>query len=179
MEPLARAMEYYPYVVHPITVLGACVLALIHYEWADQDADRSALWRRVGAFIGAGVLALLPTAAYFVLSGASVTGATKGNGWQMDALVAGGLFIAAAVTWLLWRRYDWGPLVPGAMEVLVAVTVPYAVLSPVWNVSGHVIVALMPTLYLTLVDRTFWPLLALDRLKAGGIQRRAAEPTGG
>jgi membrane-associated phospholipid phosphatase len=112
-------------------------------------------------FLGTGLLALGPTVAYFAVTGADPVQATMGNSWAMDALVASGLFITAGVTWFLWKRFDWGSIVPGAMEALAAVAVPYAVLSPVWNVSGHVIIALMPTLYLTLVDRKFWPLLAV------------------
>ena len=40
-------------------------------------------------------------------------------------------------------------------------TVPYAALSPFWDISGHVIFALTPTLYLALVDRKYAPLLAV------------------
>ena len=39
--------------------------------------------------------------------------------------------------------------------------VPYVLLSPFWNLSGHVLLSVMPTLYLVLVDRKFWPLLAV------------------
>ena len=156
-----QAMKYYPYVFHPITVLGVSFLILIHHEWALQNLDQSVLWRRIGGFLGAGMLSLIPTAAYVVVTGKGPLKVTQGNAWQTDALVASGLFIAAGATWYLWQRYDWGPLVPGAMQALAAVTVPYIVLSPFWNVSGHVIIALMPTLYLTLVARKFWPLLAI------------------
>lgn len=161
MSLLSQAMTYYPYVFHPITVLGVGILLLIHHEWARQNADRSVLWHRVGGFLGAGLLALVPTAAYFAITGANPVQSTMGNSWRMDALVAAGLFIAGVVTWYVWRRFDWGRLVPGMMAVLVAVTVPYIALSPFWNVSGHVIISLMPTLYLTLVDREFWPTLAV------------------
>lgn len=154
-------MTYYPYVFHPITVIGGCVLLLVHHEWARQGAERSALWRRVGAFLAAGLLALVPTAAYFAVAGAGVVQSTMGNSWVMDALVASGFVIAGVTTWYLWRRSDWGEFVPGAMVVLLAVTVPYAALSPFWNISGHVISSLMPVLYLTLVARKFWPLLAI------------------
>lgn len=159
MGPFAQAMRYYPYVVHPITVLGGGMLVLVHHEWARQGGDVSALWHRVGGFLAAGALGVLPTVTYFLLRGTNVVRATQGNGWRMDALVAGGILIAAGATWGLWRYFRWGELVPDAMRVLAAVTVPYAVVSPFWNVSGHVIVALAPTLYLTLVDRRFWPLL--------------------
>lgn len=158
---LASAMRYYPYIVHPITVLGVGIVVLIHHEWAQQDVPRAALWRRIGLFLATGLLALLPTGAYFLIRGVNPIAATQGNSWQMDALVASGLFIVAALMWVLWRRFDSGPLVPGAMQTLIAVTVPYIALSPIWNVSGHVIIALMPTLYLTLLDRTFWPTLLI------------------
>lgn len=161
MSLLATAMRYYPYVVHPITVLGIGILVLIHHEWTGQGADRLTLWRRMGAFISTGALALLPTVLYFLLTGTNPIAATQGNSWRMDALVASGLFIVAALLWFLWQRFDWGPLVPGAMQALAAVTVPYIGLSPFWNISGHVIIALMPILYLTLIDRTFWPLLII------------------
>ena len=161
MDPLTTVMQYYPYVFHPVTVLGVGTLVLIHYEWARQAADRSVLGRRVLGFLGAGVLSLAPTGAYMLLTGAGPAETMSGNAWQVDALVAGGVVIAAGGTWYLWTRLDWGPLVPTAMQAIVAATVPYGLLSPVWNVSGHVVIALAPTLYLALVDRTFGGLLAV------------------
>jgi len=151
------AMRAFPYVFHPTTVLGAGIVVLIYYEWNRQPSDRSPLWKRVGAFLVAGVMALLPTLAFMLVTGQGLMATTKGNAWEVDWLVGGGVLIAAGVTWLLWRRFDWGPLVPGAMVALAAVMVPYLAVSPFWNISGHVIIALMPTLYLTYVDRKFWP----------------------
>lgn len=161
MSVVDTAMRYYPYVFHPAVLLGAGALVLIHYEWARQDADQSALWHRVGGFLGAGLLALVPTLAYVLVTRQGIYQVTKGNVWQVDALVAGGVMFTAGATWLLWKHYDWGSLVPGYAQALALVTVPYAALSPVWNVSGHVIMALLPTLYLTLLDRKFWPTLLI------------------
>ena len=161
MDPFARAMHLYPYVFHPTVMLGGGLLLLIHREWALQGADRDELRRRVAAFLAAGLLSLLPTAAYALVSGKGPMKIMEGNAWQVDALIAGGVVITAAAVWYLWRRFEWGTLVPGAVQALVLVTLPYVALSPFWNVSGHVIFALMPTLYLTLVARKFWPLLAV------------------
>ncbi|MFC7079773.1 phosphoesterase [Halorussus caseinilyticus] len=161
MSALDAAMRVYPYVFHPAVMVGAGVLVLIRHEWARRDADRSALVRRLGAFLGAGVLSFVPTLVYAAVTGQSLGQVTKGNVWQVDALVAGGVLFTAGVTWLLWHRYDWGPLVPGYAEALAAATIPYAALSPFWNFSGHVTMAVMPTLYLTLVDRKFWPTLLI------------------
>ncbi|WP_433633147.1 phosphoesterase [Halomicrococcus sp. NG-SE-24] len=161
MSLLMRAMTYYPYVFHPAVLVGGGFVLTIHYEWSRQNVGRSMLWRRVGAFLLAGVLSLAPTAAYSLVTGTPPAKLTQGNAWQVDALVASGLFVAVGVTWYLWRRFGWGELVPRAAEILAAVTVPYALLSPFWNVSGHVLLSVMPTLYLALVDRKFWPLLVV------------------
>lgn len=154
-------MRAYPYVFHPAVVVGAGALVLVHREWTHQRADRAALYHRAAAFLGAGVLSLLPTLAYVVVTGQGLYRVTKGNAWQVDALVAGGMLVAMGVTWLLWRRYEWGGLLPGYAAALALVTVPYGLLSPAWNVSGHVVMAAAPTLYLTLLDRRFWPTLAV------------------
>lgn len=161
MGVLDAIMRVYPYVFHPAVVIGGGALILIHYEWEKQDVDRSVLYHRVGAFLGAGFLSLVPTVAYVLATGQGIYEVTKGNAWQVDALVAGGILVATVTTWVLWRHFDWGELVVGYVGALSLVTVPYAVTSPFWNVSGHVIMAMAPTLYLTLVDRSFWPLLAI------------------
>lgn len=161
MALLRRLMAYYPYVFHPITVLGVGIAVLIYMEWDGQTAGAGALRRRMGAFLVSGLASMVPTAAYMLATGKGPLQTMAGNAWQVDALVASGLFVVAGSLWLLWRHYRWGTLVPAAMEALAAVTVPYIALSPVWNVSGHVIIALMPTLYLTLLDRRFWPSLGI------------------
>jgi len=164
MSVLERAIGLYGYVFHPITVLGVGSLLLIHREWRDQNAGRDALWRRIGAFLGAGALALVPTAAFFVLFRGGLGRAVGGSSWRLDEVVAAGVLIAAGVTWFVWRRYEWGAVVPGAMATFATVTVPYAALAPVWDISGHVIYALAPTLSLALVDRRYAPLLVVPVL---------------
>ena len=164
MDTVATLMEYYPYVFHPAVLIGGGTLLLIYVEWDRQDASRGALRARVGALLVAGLFSLVPTVAYMVVTGQGPMETTRGNVWQVDALVASGLLVVAGSLWFVWRRFEWGTIVPGAMQALAAVAVPYVALSPFWNVSGHVILALMPTLYLTLVDRRFWPLLAIPAL---------------
>ena len=164
MDVVYQAATYYPYVFHPITLVCLGTVLLIYHEWGRQGADRSALYRRLGVFVGAGALSLVPSAAYILVTGKGPVAVTQGNGWQVDALVASGLFVVSGTLWAVWRRYDWGETVPGGMAALALVTVPYIGLSPVWNISGHVILSLWGPLYLTLVNRKFWPLLAIPVL---------------
>lgn len=160
----ATAMKWFPYVFHPTTLVGAGLVTLIYYEWNRQPAGRDELWRRFGGFALSGAFALLPTAVYMLATGKGVMETTQGNAWQVDWLVAGGVVVAAATLWAVWTRFDWGPLVPKAAVALVAATLPYTAASPFWNVSGHVTMALFPALYLTLVDRKFWPTLAIPAI---------------
>ena len=164
MNVVYQAAAYYPYVFHPITLVCLGMVLLIYHEWARHGADRAALYRRLGVFVAAGVLSLVPSGAYILVTGQGPVAVTQGNSWQVDALVASGLFVVAGTLWAAWRRYDWGALVPGGAAALALVTVPYIGLSPVWNVSGHVILSLWGPLYLTLVNRKFWPLMVVPVL---------------
>jgi len=159
MSTLETVMQYYAYLFHPGVVLGAGAMLIIHREWVGQAVDRSALYRRVGAFLGAGVLSLLPTAAYMLATGKGPVETMQGNAAQVDFLVAGGIVVAAGTTWAVWRYLDWGSIVSHAMVTYVTIAVPYAGLSPFWNVSGHVLLSLTPALYLTLLDRSYWPVM--------------------
>lgn len=161
MSAFSTLMTYYPYVFHPAVLVGGGLLLLVHHEWSRQDVGQSALFRRVGAFLGVGILSLLPTGAYVLATGQSPMQVTQGNTWQVDALVAGGVLVVCITLWYLWHRFDWGRLVPFGVLALAAATVPYAALSVFWNVSGHVIFAVVPTLSLTVLDRKFWPLLVV------------------
>lgn len=161
---LDTAMRWFPYVFHPTTLLGAGLVTLIYYEWNRQPVDAGELWKRLGGFALAGVFALLPTAVYMLATGQGIMQTTQGNAWQVDWLVAGGVVVTATVLWILWAHFDWGPMVPKGAVALVAATIPYMIASPFWNMSGHVTMALFPALYLTLVDRKFWPTLVIPVL---------------
>lgn len=161
MSALSLAMKYYPYLFHPAVMVGGGTLLLMYLEWSQQGADWEVLWKRYGSFVLVGLLSFLPSLLYMLVTGQGPMETMQGNVWQVDFLVGSGMILAAGVVWFLWRRFEWGRIVPTAMEALVGVTIPYLVLSPFWNVSGHVIFAAMPTVYLVLVDRRFWPLLAI------------------
>ncbi|MFC6726519.1 phosphatase PAP2 family protein, partial [Halobium palmae] len=159
MSLLETAMQIYAYLFHPAVALGLGALLAIHWEWARRPLDRSALYRRWGTFLGAGALSLLPSAAYMLVTGSGPVETMQGNGAQVDTLVAGGILAASGVTWALWRRFDWGDVTPHLMATYAVVSIPYVALSPFWNVSGHVLLSFTPALFLTLLDRRFWPAL--------------------
>jgi hypothetical protein len=155
------AMQYFPFVFHPVVLVGGGFLLVVHTEWRRQDVSRDHLRKRLGVFAVAGVLSVLPAAAYMLVTGQGPMETMQGNAWQVDAIVASGLAVVAGAMWVVWNRYEWGHLVPRAAVALAAVTVPYVTLSPFWNVSGHVTLAVVSTLSVVLVERRFWPLLVV------------------
>jgi hypothetical protein len=59
------------------------------------------------------------------------------------------------------RSCHWRSIIPLGVVAILVTVVPYALISLAWNISGHVVFTLVPTLYLTLVDRRFAPLLLI------------------
>jgi len=79
--------------------------------------------------------------------------------WTTNATGSVGLAVGLLVIRGWWRRADWGPVVPEYALLLVAVTVPHLMITPVWDVSSHVLYAVVPAGFLTLVDRRAAPLV--------------------
>lgn len=161
VDALSVAMRYFPFVFHPVILVGGGLLLLVHTEWRRQDAGRDVLRKRLGVFAVAGVVSVLPAVAYMLFTGQGPMETMQGNAWQVDAIVASGLAVVAGTMWVVWNRREWGRIVPRWAVALAAVTLPYVGLSPFWNVSGHVILAVVSTLSLVLVERRFWPLLVV------------------
>lgn len=167
MRPFDAVMWYYPYVFHPTVVLGVGALLVIHWEWGHGASsegptpNRALLLRRVLTFLGAGLLSLVPVGLFMLVTGQGPMETMRGNAAHVDALVAAGTLLAAGTTWLAWRRFDWGSITPALMVTYAVVVLPYAAASPFWNVSGHVLLATTPALFLALLDRRYLPLLAV------------------
>lgn len=162
MSSVSVAMAYFPYVFHPVTLVACGLTLLVYTEWRGQGSERAQLRTRLGVFALAGLLSAGPTVGYRLLTGhGPIETVQQGNAWPIDAIVGGGVAIVGGTMWLVWTRYGWGQLVARAAAALAVVTVPYVGLSPFWNVSGHVILSVVSTLPLVIVERRFWPLLAI------------------
>lgn len=157
-------MKYYAIVFHPLAFLFAVSLLIIRYEGNRQDVDWPSLWTRVLTFVGITTLALIPDVIYVLFFTPGTNMILLGNSWQIDFLTGLSLFIAASIAYYTWHINRWGPVFEGAVVILAVVAVPHVLISPFWNFSGHVAFSMMPALYVTLVDRKFWPLLIVPTL---------------
>ncbi|WP_277540180.1 hypothetical protein [Haloarcula laminariae] len=132
-----------------VLLCGAC---LIGYEWYGLT-DRSP----VGLGARFGVLALGWAVGLAIYEGVPVL-FESAPAWAPDATGSLGLGVGILVIWLGWRRFEWGSHVPVFSALLVGVTVPHLLITPFWDISTHVLYAVVPAGYLVRVDRRFAPL---------------------
>ncbi|MFB6202544.1 MAG: hypothetical protein ABEI98_11125 [Halorhabdus sp.] len=156
---LADVAQTYSAVFAPELFVLGCTVALVGYEWRGlPDASIPHLGARIG------VIGLAWAVAYAIYQGIPVFA-----GWLLlwgtDATGSVGLAAGMGLLWLGWDRQEWGHLVPSFTALLVVVTVPHLVVTPVWDVSSHVLYAVVPAGYLVALDSRFTPLAVL----AGGM----------
>ncbi|WP_436930601.1 hypothetical protein [Halosimplex halobium] len=132
-----------------------CALLVIGYEWRTSSG---------GTLVGLGkrvvVLAFGWGVAFTIYQGAPRVVGTLPK-WGTDATGSVGLAIGILVIWVGWRIWDWGSIVPEFALLLVGVTVPHLLITPFWDISSHVLYAMAPAGYLSLVDQRFVPLVVV------------------
>ncbi len=148
---LDAAAHAYSEAFAPELFLFLCGLLVVWYEWRRRpERSPAGLAARVGV-LGAGwgvafaVYEGLPRIAGSIPGGTDVTGSV-------------GLGVGLLAIWGVWRVREWGDLVPAFAAVLVAATVPHLLITPVWNLSSHVLYAATPVGFLLWVDERFAPL---------------------
>jgi len=152
-------MSVYQDVFHPLPVLVASSLALVHWDWIRQQRSVFSLLGRtitLGAVIVGAVGTLIGV---HLRTSIDVWQLRRAGFWELDVAMAGLLFGASLVVLLLWTVFGWGRKMRLAAGLLAATAIPYGIISVYWNISGHVVFTLVPTFYLVLQDRRFFPLL--------------------
>ncbi|WP_137287095.1 phosphoesterase [Halorussus salinisoli] len=161
MSLLREFMRIYQYLFHPGVVLAVTLLLLVYREWATDRTHVRSLVVRIGTLLGVELVAVVPLAVYLLVRKPPVTRLTAGSDWRINLVTAVSLLVGGALLWYVWSANSWGATVSTAGVAVSLTAVPYALVAPVWNVSGHVTFTLVPTLLLALSDRRFWPLLSI------------------
>ncbi len=149
---LTEVAQLYSDVFTPELFVLLCGVLLIGYEWYGL-AGRSP----VGLGARLGVLALGWGVALAIYEGVPLL-FERTPTWASDATGSAGLGVGILLIWLGWRRFEWGSHVPVFSALLVGVTVPHLLITPFWDISTHVLYAVVPAGYLALVDTRFAPL---------------------
>ncbi|WP_277555846.1 hypothetical protein [Halobaculum limi] len=145
----------YSAVFAPELFVLVCGLLIVVYEW--RLSTRRLL---VGLGKRIGALGIGWALAFVVYQGLPQLFASTPS-WILDATGSLGLGIGLLAIWGFWRTASWGTYVPEFAGVLVAVTIPHLLITPFWDISSHVLYAVVPAGYLGLVDRRFFPLVVI------------------
>lgn len=140
--------ELYSTVFAPELFVLVATLLLVGYEWRTAGWTGRTLAARLGAVGGAWALA------FAVYRGGPRLVATSVPGGE-DFYASLGLLVGFAVIWVAWSRQAAASVGPRYCLLLVATSVIHAVVVPVWDVSSHVLYAVVPTASLATVDRRF------------------------
>jgi len=143
-----------------------CTLLVLGYERrVNQPSSRGSASPRPpssrrGTLARLGVVAGAWVLAFAIYQSAPLVFA-RTPAWGDDLFGGLGLAAGFAFVALVWTRRRWGRLVPEFAALLIAVTVVHSIVTPLWNVSSHVLYAATPSGYLGVVDRRFAPLIVV------------------
>jgi hypothetical protein len=152
---LTDAAQTYSTVFAPELFVLLCGLFLIGYEWRGSETASSTGFGARIAVLGVGWLV-----AFAVYQGVpQLVDTLPERGSDVTASI--GLSVGIMVIWVIWRLRDWGTVTSGFAALIVGVTIPHLLITPVWDISGHVLYAMTPAGYLFLIDRRFVPLLVV------------------
>jgi len=138
-------MLLYQDVFNPIFFLLLCAFIVIYLDWKIAGGK---LTTRIITVIGSWIVAYTIYRMYFVLFPESPQ-------WIEDLFAVAGLIIAASLTYYIWKKKNYGKEMIGAIVATVSVVIPYTLISPFWNISGHVAFTTAPVVYLYTLDKKF------------------------
>ncbi len=150
----AQLMEIYDDVFNPLYYMLFCALIVVHYDAKRTGKLKEALLVTIVAY----TVAISTYSLWHLVRNPSTPQ------WVEDMLAVSGLALATLIGFYAVRKNIYDGLVKLGLLVLAALTVPYAMISVFWNISGHVAYTTAPTLFLTRIDKKFYPLMAVPLL---------------
>lgn len=152
---VSDAAQVYSAVFAPELFVLGCIAVLVGYEWRAAGTAGGRL-RDLGTRLG--VIGLAWLVAFVVYQGLLAVLESVPE-WGPDATGSVGLALGMLLIWAVWREREWGIHVRTFALALIAVTVPHLLITPFWDISSHVLYALVPAGYLFLVTVRFAPFV--------------------
>ncbi len=149
-----KLMEIYDDAFSPLYYMLLCALVVVYYDSKKTGKTKKAILVTILAY-----LIGISTYSLWFLVRSSFT-----PQWVEDILAVSGLSLALFIGYNAIRRKIYNGLVMLGILVLVTLTIPYAIISVFWNISGHVVYTTAPTLFLARINRKFFPLIAIPLL---------------
>jgi membrane-associated phospholipid phosphatase len=136
-------MDWYQDVFNPVYYLLICAIIITVY---DYKMGNGGMIGRITTILFSWAVAFLIYRSYFVFIYPS-------EQWIEDMFAVLGLSVAILITLVVWEVRNYGCVMPSAIASALAVTIPYVLISPYWNISGHVAYTTAPTVFIAGIDR--------------------------
>ena len=142
-------MEIYDDVFSPVYFLMLCALIVVYYDSKKTGRLPQALAVTFGAYL----IAYATYSVWYFIQPAPQ--------WIEDSLAVSGLFLTIMVAMVALIKGIYDGVVLDGIYMLIALSIPYVIISPFWNISGHVAYTTAPVLYLIRLDKRWWPLMVI------------------
>lgn len=143
-------MQIYDDVFSPLYYMLFVALVVVYYDSKVTGKIREAIITTLVAY----------AIAYAVYSTWFLMGEETPQ-YVEDLLAVFGLFAAIYVAMFAVRRKIYDGIVLVGILTMIILSVPYAIISVFWNISGHVAYTTAPTVFLVRLNKKFLPLMTI------------------
>lgn len=145
-----QIMLFYKDAFDPKYFLFLSFILIVFYDWKNQTKEIKYFFERIAVISISYIVALIIVDLIMM----QIVGRSSSYPQYLeDYSNLAGLMLGLALSIALWKKLKFGKEFLHAAFGLLAVSIPFAVISYFWNISGHVTYTAAPVTYLVLLDR--------------------------
>ncbi|KAF5422528.1 MAG: Membrane-associated phospholipid phosphatase [Candidatus Methanocomedens sp.] len=145
-----QIMLFYKDAFDPKYFLFLSFILIVFYDWKNQTKEIKYFFERIAVISISYIVALIIVDLIMM----QIVGRSSSYPQYLeDYSNLAGLMLGLALSIALWKKFKFGKEFLHAAFGLLAVSIPFAVISYFWNISGHVTYTAAPVTYLVLLDR--------------------------
>lgn len=153
-----QIMLFYKDAFDPKYLLFLSFILIVFYDWKNQTKEIKYFFERIAVISISYIVALIIVDLIMM----QIVGRSSSYPQYLeDYSNLAGLMLGLALSIALWKKLKFGKEFLHAAFGLLAVSIPFAVISYFWNISGHVTYTAAPVTYLVLLDRRLLLLYAI------------------
>lgn len=153
-----QIMLFYKDAFDPKYFLFLSFILIVFYDWKNQTKEIKYFFERIVVISISYIVALIIVDLIMM----QIVGRSSSYPQYLeDYSNLAGLMLGLALSIALWKKLKFGKEFLHAAFGLLAVSIPFAVISYFWNISGHVTYTAAPVTYLVLLDRRLLLLYAI------------------
>lgn len=153
-----QIMLFYKDAFDPKYFLFLSFILIVFYDWKNQTKEIKYFFERIAVISISYIVALIIVDLIMM----QIVGRSSSYPQYLeDYSNLAGLMLGLALSIALWKKLKFGKEFLHAAFGLLAVSIPFAVISYFWNISGHVTYTAAPVTYLVLLNRRLLLLYAI------------------